>query len=278
MSSKEDLRNYELQLDQVNDGLSLVPDDKELLDLKSELEDLITLLKDQLKAEQAEQEAKDRKWLQKAAAKAPPARPESPITSNGEETPAPPETTREKPDYIIFKVGDVVSAKWTVGDGGYYPAKVTQITGDISHLPNYTVQFLKYDNTMLTLPAYSVKPLAEDKKRKVTSAGFDKPPPPKKIDPQAREAAEEKKKRRLHEKYEAERTTQKWQNFAKKGPKKRSGAVGKAVPIGSTSMFKTPDSHEGRGIPYLKNLLMSSWCGWQWQGDDQRSRESQTQI
>ena len=104
---------------------------------------------------------------------------------------------------------------------------------------------------MQTLPAYSVKALADEKKRKVTAAGFDRRennhPSPKKIDPQVKEAAEEKKRRRLREKQELERTKQNWQNFATKGPKKRSGAVGKAVPIGSNSMFKTPESHSGRG-------------------------------
>lgn len=251
MGSREDLRNYQLQLDQVNDGLSLAPDDPELLELKEGLVDLITLLKDQLEAEEAEQEAKQRKWQQKkplipsqTASKT-----ESPITSNGEEATGSPEpASREKPEYTIFKVGDVVSAKWASGDGGYYPAKVTQVTGS-SHLPYYTVQFIKWDDTMQTLPAYSVKALAEDKKRKVTAAGFDRPPPPpKKIDPQAKEAAEEKKRRRLKEKQDAERDKASWQKFATQGPKKRAGAVGRSVPIGSNSMFKTPESHAGRGI------------------------------
>ena len=248
MSSKEDLRNFQLQLDQVNDGLSHAPDDQELLDLKAELTDLIALLKEQLKAEEAEQEAKQRKWQQKKPTiiQAQTSKTASPMTSNGEETPDSPEPM-SKPEYVVFKVGDVVSAKWASGDGGYYPAKVTQVTGS-SALPYYTVQFIKYSDTMRTLPAYNVKALADEKKRKVTSAGFDKPPPPKKIDPQAREAAEEKKRRRLHEKQELERTKQKWQNFASSGPKKRPGAVGKSVPIGSNSMFKTPESHTGRGI------------------------------
>ena len=104
---------------------------------------------------------------------------------------------------------------------------------------------------METLPAYSVKVLADEKKRKVTAVGFDKPPPPKTIDPQAKEVAEEKKRRRLVEKQELERTKQNWQSFASKGPKKRTGAVGKSTPIGSNSMFKTPESHSGRGIPPL---------------------------
>ena len=249
MGSKEDLRNYQLQLDQVNDGLSLAPDDPELLELKEGLVDLITLLKEQLETEEAEQETKQRKWQQKKAiipSQAPP-KTASPIKSNGEEgahSPEPP--SREKPEYTIFKVGDVVSAKWASGDGGYYPAKVTQVTGS-SHLPYYTVQFIKWDDTMQTLPAYSVKALAEDKKRKVTATGFDKPPPPKKIDPQAKEAAEEKKRRRLKEKQDAEKDKQNWQRFATQGPKKRAGAVGKAVPIGTNSMFKTPETHTGRG-------------------------------
>ena len=257
MSSKEDLRNFQLQLDQVNDGLSISPDDQELLDLKAELTDLIALLKDQLKSEEAEQEAKQRKWQQKQQPPAnpkPPARASSTPGSNTEDTQSPEPrdtpTTNPKQEHVIFKVGDVVSAKWAAGDGGYYPAKITQVTGSAA-LPYYTVQFIKWDQTMETLPAYSVKVLADDKKRKVTAAGFDKQPAPKKIDPQAKEAAEEKKRRRLHEKQELEKTKQNWQKFASKGPKKRSGAVGKTVPIGSNSMFKTPESHSGRGTPFL---------------------------
>src|ERR1700736_3459251 len=106
MGSKEDLRNFQLQLDQVNDGLSLAPDDKELLDLKSELTDLITLLSDQLQAEQAEQELKDRKWLEKAAIKAAmkaqaPTKPAAPVSPNGEDTlPATEPRTNEKPEYV----------------------------------------------------------------------------------------------------------------------------------------------------------------------------------
>jgi survival of motor neuron-related-splicing factor 30 len=258
MTSREELKNYQLQLDQVNDGLSVVPDDQELLDLKAELTDLIELLKDQLKAEEAEQEAKQKKWQQKkypSSTSQTPSRTETPVLSNDEEdthneSPEPP----SKSDHQ-FKIGDVVSAKWATGDGGYYPAKITQITGSSAH-PFYTVQFIKWTNTMETLPAYSIKVLADDKKRKVASAGFDKPkPPPKKIDPQLREAAEEKKKRRLMEKQELEKTKANWQKFASTGPKKRSGAVGRSVPIGSNSMFRAPDSVEGRGI-----ILCSRVC------------------
>src|SRR5579871_1516736 len=136
MTSREELKNYQLQLDQVNDGLSVVPDDQELLDLKAELTDLIELLKDQLKAEEAEQEAKQKKWQQKkypSSTSQTPSRTETPVLSNDEEdthneSPEPP----SKSDHQ-FKIGDVVSAKWATGDGGYYPAKITQITGSSAH-------------------------------------------------------------------------------------------------------------------------------------------------
>lgn len=251
MASREDLKNYQLQLDQVNDGLSVAPDDQELLDLKAELTDLIELLKEQLKDDEAEEAAKQKKWQQhRKPISQTPSRTETPTaTSSGgdEEANESPEPTQSKSDHPQFKIGDVVSAKWASGDGGYYPAKITQITGS-SARPFYTVQFIKWAQTMETLPAYSVKVLADDKKRKVTAAGFDKPkPPPKKIDPQVREAAEEKKKRRLMEKQELEKTKSNWQKFASSGPKKRAGAVGRSVPIGSNSMFKTPESVEGRG-------------------------------
>ena len=248
MSSKEDLRNFQLQLDQVNDGLTLAPNDRELLNLKTELTDLIALLKEQLKAEEAEEEAQKRKWQLKTrptvASKS-----DTPITSVDEHNDSSESFT--KPDTQQFKVGDVVSAKWASGDGGYYPAKITQVTGSSSK-PFYTVQFIKWSDSFETLPAYSVRVLTDDKKRKVTAAGFDKPPPPKKeIDPKLKEAQEEKKLKRLREKQELERTKQNWQNFATKGPKKRAGTVGKTHPIGSNSIFKTPEGHEGRGFYLL---------------------------
>ena len=247
--SKEDLRNYQLQLDQVNDGLSLSPDDQELLSLKEQLTELINLLKEELKVEEAVQETKNQKWLQKAK---PQKQTQAKPTNSPNSTSPPPESASPEPTSApkqeIFKVGDVVSAKWLSGDGAYYAAKVTQVTGH-STKPNYTVRFLKWeDSPMETLPYYQVRPLKEDAKRKATAAGFDKPPPPKKIDPQAKEAAEEKKRRKLREKQELERTKQNWQSFATKGPKKRTGAVGKPAPIGSNSMFKTPESHGGRGM------------------------------
>ena len=253
MSSKEDLRNFQLQLDQVNDGLTVAPDDEELLTLKEELNELITLLKEQLAAEEAEQASKQQKWQQKKPMIAQTASPVPPGSASGDNnTPEPAlQETKSKP----FVVGEVVSAKWASGDGGFYPAKITSVTGS-SAAPYYTVQFIKYDETYETLPHYHIRVLAEDKKRKVTQAGFDKPPPPKKIDPKAREVAEEKKLRRLREKQEMEKQQKSWQSFATKGPKKRSGMVGKSVPIGTNSMFKTPEGLDGRGNPAIKRMLM----------------------
>jgi survival-of-motor-neuron-related-splicing factor 30 len=251
MSSKDDLRNFQLQLDQVNDGLTLAPDDKELLDLKAELSDLIDLLKDQIKQEEAEADAKQRKWQQKKfpVSTASP-QTASPAPASDENTPEPAQPSPAKPE--SFKVGDVVSAKWVSGDGAYYPAKVTEVTGSSSH-PYYTVQFIKWEDTIQTLPGYHLRVLTDDKKRKAVAV--EREQVPKKVDPAAREAAEEKKRRKLVEKQELERQQKNWQNFAARGPKKRTGAVGKSVPIGSNSMFKTPETHQGRGnIPNIPHF------------------------
>ena len=53
-----------------------------------------------------------------------------------------------------------------------------------------------------------------------------------------------------------EKQQKSWQNFATKGPKKRSGAVGKSLPLGTNSMFKTPEGLDGRGNPAVKRMLM----------------------
>jgi survival of motor neuron-related-splicing factor 30 len=246
MSPKEDLRNFQLQLDQVNDGLTLAPDDKELLDLKAELTDLIALLKDQIKQEEAEAEAKQRKWQQKkfpvSTASPQTASPAAPASD--ENTPEPPAQQSPAKPPESFKVGEIVSAKWVSGDGAYYPAKVTEVTGSSLH-PYYTVQFIKWEDTIQTLPGYHLRVLTDDKKRKAVAV--EREQAPKKVDPAVREAAEDKKRRKLVEKQELERQQKNWQNFAARGPKKRTGAVGKSIPIGSNSMFKTPETHQGRG-------------------------------
>src|SRR5271170_3570650 len=120
MSSKDDLRNFQLQLDQVNDGLTLTPDDQELLDLKAELTDLIALLKEQLKSEEEEYAAKQRKWQTKKPAIIQSAvnnNVDSPIPTTTSDTSTQSPEPSGKPEHIIFKVGDIVSAKWQSGDG-----------------------------------------------------------------------------------------------------------------------------------------------------------------
>jgi len=73
--------------------------------------------------------------------------------------PEPAQTAEEKePEVIIsYQVNDTVMAKWLSGDKGFYPARITSVTGS-SSAPIYTVKFKSYD-TVETLRAKDIKPM-----------------------------------------------------------------------------------------------------------------------
>lgn len=63
-----------------------------------------------------------------------------------------------------------------------------------------------------------------------------------------------KKGRKLEQKKVLERGQKKWQDFAAKGVK---GKTGKPKKIGETSMFRTPDNVHGRGMFAFSRALLS---------------------
>lgn len=168
-----------------------------------------------------------------------------------------------------FAVNDMVLAKWHSGDKGFYPARITSITGS-STAPVYIVKFKGYDTTE-TLRSKDIKPIVNPNKRKadgppdmtpsapqintnVISAAADineelaqrsKKEPSKVGDGPTRPAKVPKK---IKNKTELETGKKNWQEFASKGK------FGKAAK--KDSMFRTPEGVNGRGKHIETRMLV----------------------
>lgn len=68
---------------------------------------------------------------------------------------------------VHYAVNDTVLAKWVSGDKGFYPARITAVTGS-STQPIYTLKFKSYD-TVETLRAKDIKPVSNKRKADGTS-------------------------------------------------------------------------------------------------------------
>lgn len=171
-----------------------------------------------------------------------------------------------------WKVGDQVSARWTSGDGSFYPARITSITGSSSD-PVYIVKFHKY-NVTETLKGGNIKPLSGKDALGVSGAltapGGPKKPSKKEIssavisqpaninsalaEEHRRNAALNvlgvdtrgaKVQKKLKHGKELNEGKKKWLEFANKGVKVGGGVKRK---IGEASMFRTPEGVHGRGM------------------------------
>lgn len=251
------------------------PDNAELLGLKGELEQMIQLIDDSLA------ELKPKNEPPRASPKRAPSPPAAEQKWSRENHPAfkkaAPTEEKEKdkePETITYQVNDNVMAKWVSGDKGFYPARITAVTGS-STAPVYTVKFKSYDSVE-TLRAKDIRPVAQKRKADgtavssntggiggtATSAAGASPssltPTPANngivlsaaadMYPQAQaahKAAEndEEKPRPKFKKIKAtkelEKGKNKWQEFTTKGK------FGKAAK--KDSMFRTPEGIHGRG-------------------------------
>jgi len=253
-----EVKEYKLQLETVQLGLQADPDSAELQELKTELEQVISLTE----ATIAE--------LKPSSVPAAPAKKASqpPVTEkwSRENHPAfkkstPAQTLVDEPETpTSFSVNDTVLAKWHSGDKGFYPARITSITGS-STAPVYIVKFKNYDTTE-TLRAKDIKPIINPNKRKadgtpvaasipttpvntnVISAAADINPElahqtkrePSKVSDGPIRPAKVPKKIKANKELEAGKS--KWQDFAAKGK------FGKATK--KDSMFRTPEGVNGR--------------------------------
>lgn len=271
--------NRPLQLELVITSLRDDPDNAELLGLRGELEQMIQLINDSLA------ELKPKNDPAKAAPKRAPSPPPPEPKWSRENHPAfkkaapaeEKEKEKEKVDELItYQVNDNVMAKWLSGDKGFYPARITAVTGS-STAPIYTVKFKSYD-TVETLRAKDIRPVAQKRKADgtavssstggtsapaatststaspasltpttanngiVLSAAADMYPQAQAANKAAAENSDEKprpKFKKIKATKELEAGKNKWQEFASKG---KFGKAGK-----KDSMFRTPEGVHGRG-------------------------------
>ncbi|KAI0133478.1 hypothetical protein BJ170DRAFT_164002 [Xylariales sp. AK1849] len=157
-SLADDIKQYREQLEVVNAGLRDDPGNAELLALKSELDDALSLLNETLA------ELKPAKAPPKPKAPSPPAVQEKWSRENHPafKKAAPAEEKEADNGPVNYKVNDSVMAKWLSGDRGFYQARITSITGS-STAPIYIVKFKSYDTTE-QLRAKDIRPIAQKRK------------------------------------------------------------------------------------------------------------------
>ncbi|TPX15473.1 uncharacterized protein E0L32_004453 [Thyridium curvatum] len=171
---EEEKSLFQEQLDIVISSLRDDPGNAELVALKDELETGIQMLDESIAELQP-----------RAAAPAPPrqASPPPPPKEkwSRENHPAfrkdaPASASEEKEQESAaaaapasYHVNDTVLAKWLSGDRGFYPARITSVTGS-SAAPMYTVKFKSYD-TVETLRARDIRPVVQKRKADGTPVG-----------------------------------------------------------------------------------------------------------
>ena len=246
-------------------GLQADPDNAELLELKTELEQVISLTEAaiaELKPSSAPTVASNKpsepvkeKWSRENHPKF---KENASTAADEAETPT------------ALKVNDMVLAKWHSGDKGFYPARITSITGSSTN-SIYIVKFKGYDATE-TLRIKDIKPIVNPNKRKAdgTPIVAPAPAPPTNanvisaaadINPElAQQTRREPSKvsdgperpakipKKIKAKKELEAGKNKWQDFAAKG---KFGKAGK-----KESMFRTPEGVNGRG----RSMFLGSVC------------------
>lgn len=235
------------QLDLVLGQLRDDPGNAELKALEEELKNFVDLLSENI-AELKPKQAPAPKQP------SPPPEPEKWSRDNHpafkKTAPAPPEEKEEAP--VVYQVNDTVMAKWVSGDKGFYPAKITSITGS-SAAPVYVVKFKSYDNTE-TLRSRDIRPASNKRKADAPPpppSAAAAPPPPGLVSsagattyPSAPkdDAAEAKppKPKKIKAKKELEAGKSKWQEFNSKSK------FGKSQK--KDSMFRTPEGIHGRGM------------------------------
>jgi survival of motor neuron-related-splicing factor 30 len=263
-----EVKEYKLQLETVQLSLQNDPDNSELQSLKQELEEVISLTESAI----AE--------LKPASVPAPSFQPSPPAVKekwSKENHPAyqagyrKPEVETDETTSTSFAVNDTVSARWKTGagaDGGFYPARITSITGAAND-PVYIVTFKNYGNTE-QLRAKDIKPFSgEARKRKADGISGSSTPVVAPANPNiisaaanvdlalAQQAKREPSKvsdgpvrpakipRKVKANKELEAGKNKWQDFAAKG---KGAKLAK-----KDSMFRTGQSVNARGKPFCQS-------------------------
>ncbi|RZF34017.1 hypothetical protein LSTR_LSTR012362 [Laodelphax striatellus] len=208
---KANLQNYELQLQQVEAALTTDPDDEELMKLKSDLEEVIQLTVELLKAQVLEE---------KSAQDSAPSYSGIDVDSDVEEGHS---SSAVKKDW---KVGDKCLALWA-DDNQYYEGVIESIEG-----AEVSVLFNNYKTVEVT----SLEFIKELPRSQEADAKAKKQPVSK-----LREYQKKKKQKKLqrYKQLEEERESEKnkWLAFSSKSSKK--GLIKKSI-------FASPDNVNGR--------------------------------
>lgn len=255
-----EVKEYKLQLETVALSLQNDPDNGELQSLKTELEEVITLTESAISELKPAPAVKSQR-LSPPAVKEKWSRENHPAYKAGYRAPEAEAEVEEQPTQTTFSVNDTVLARWKSGDGGFYNARITSITGSSAN-PVYIVHFKSYGNTE-TCYSKDIRPLSnEAKKRKADNISGSSTPTPTPSNPSvisaastvdanlAQQAKREPSKvsdgpvrpakipRKVKAKNELEAGKSKWQDFAAKS----KGKFGK-----KDSMFRTGESVNARG-------------------------------
>ncbi|RHZ79661.1 hypothetical protein Glove_142g55 [Diversispora epigaea] len=217
----EELAQYQYQLDQVNLALKSEPESVELLKLKADLTELISLTSTIIEQESGSQSPK--KGTRSSI---------SPKTNSTPTTPTSNTLTNfSKP----LQVGDSCLARWS-GDGQFYPAQITAIGGSDQV---FSVVFKGFNNVEL-VNVQDIKPLEKSKRK----ASIDKKE--KEKDHKKRKAGEGQKK--VNEQVAKQKS---WLAFASGpsvAPGRKTTKTKRLVqpPINKKSIFATPENPEGK--------------------------------
>jgi survival-of-motor-neuron-related-splicing factor 30 len=224
------LKNYEIQLQQVLVALASNPEDEELLKLKTDLEEVIALTKELMT-------------------------PLNPTLGQGQ-----PSQNSSQSSSHSYKGGDKVLAPWSV-DGLYYEARIDDVTSDgqctVFFSSTVLPESVKKGVSEVCLTSL-LKPLNQHKKNrwdqpssssssvfKDTSKNNDKKAT---LSKEALKKKRDKRQNKLKElDEEREKDKMKWQSFALKKSSKKKGLTNTA--LGSktrVSIFASPDSVDGR--------------------------------
>lgn len=241
------------------------PENTELVSLRNELTSFIDLLNENIAELKPTQAAAPQPASQQPTS---PAEPEKWSRENHPafKKPAAPVEEKEEPA-VNYQVNDTVLAKWMSGDRGFYPARITSITGS-STAPIYTVKFKSYDSTD-SLRSKDIRPITNKRKADGPASAVTAPAPSatgpgvvtsagatvyhdaaRKEADQANEEPKAKKPKKIKAKKELEAGKNKWQDFNNKS---KFGKTQK-----KDSMFRTPEGVHGRGKHTMHAIALVS--------------------
>ncbi|XP_026758732.1 survival of motor neuron-related-splicing factor 30 [Galleria mellonella] len=212
----EDLRNYKLQLQQVEAALLTDAQNEELLKLKADLEEVIELTQDLIKTQDGDSKV-----------------PNIHGSSNDDVVTASLLAAHEgetaEKSYSNWRVGEKCLAKWRA-DGMYYEALIEEVDSD-----NLKVKFDGY-TTLEVVSLLDVKPLGSSLKRPLSG---DESKHGKGYNREYQKKKKQKKQQRFKQiEEERESEKNKWLSFHSKAAKKAG--------VKSKSIFASPDNLTGR--------------------------------